>query len=175
MLYTSGMEPLEVDERERARLRELGRAPTAGWWVRDRVEMVLLASDGWSAPSIARHLGVSAPTVRRVVRAFRQHGTEALERKLPGPPANVQHQRKVQQALAALLEQQRTWNSRQLPRALEKHGIHLGPRRVRRYLNVMGARWRRTQMRLTHLQRAHEVESAKRRLVTLKKRPALQE
>ncbi len=34
MLYTSGMEPLEVDEEERARLRELSRAPTAGGWVR---------------------------------------------------------------------------------------------------------------------------------------------
>lgn len=173
MLYTSGMKPLEVDEEERARLRELSRAPTAGWWVRDRVEMVLLACDGWSAPRIARHLGVSAPTVRRVVRAFRQHGTDALERKLPGPPADVQRQRRVQQALVALLEQPRTWNSSQLSRALEEHAIHLGPRQVRRYLNAMGARWRRTQMSLKHLQRAQEVERARRHLVTLKKRPAL--
>jgi transposase len=173
MLYTSGMEPLEVDEKERSRLRELGRAPTVGWWVRDRVEMVLLASDGWSAPSIARHLGVSAPTVRRFVRAFRQHGMEALERKLPGPPANMQNQRRMQQALAVLLEQPRTWNSSQLSRALEGHGIHLGPRQVRRYLNAMGARWRRTQLSLTHMQRTEEVERAKRRLLTLKKRPEL--
>lgn len=173
MLYTSGMKPLEVNETERARLRHLGRAPTVGWWVRDRVEMVLLASDGWSAPRIARHLGVSAATVRRVVRAFRAHGLEALERKLPGPAANEQNQRRVQQALVRLLEQPRTWNSSQLSQALEVHGIHLGPRQVRRYLNAMGARWRRTQLSLRHMQRTEEVERAKRRLLTLKKRPEL--
>jgi putative transposase len=170
MLYTSSMEPLEVDEEERARLRELGRAPTVGWWVRDRVEMVLLAAEGWSAPRIAQHLGVSAQTVRRVVRAFRQHGTDALERKLPGPPPDLQNQFRVRHALAALLEQPRTWTASQLSGALEVHGLHLGPRQVRRYLNAMGASWQRTKMSLTHKQRAEEVARARRRLVTLKKR-----
>jgi transposase len=171
MLYTSGMEPLEVDEEGRARLRELGRAPTASWWVRDRVEIVLLAAEGWSAPRIAQHLEVSASTVRRVVRAFRQHGTDALERRLPGPPPDLQHQRRVQHALAALLEQPRTWTSSQLSQALAEHGLQLGPRQVRRYLNAMGATWRRTKMSLTHRQHANAVAHAKRRLATLKKRP----
>jgi transposase len=75
----------------------------------------------------------------------------------------------VQHALAALLEQPRTWTASQLSRALEVHGLHLGPRQVRRYLHDMGASWQRTKMSLTHKQRLEEVARAGRRLATLKK------
>ncbi|OJT16202.1 hypothetical protein BO221_51110, partial [Archangium sp. Cb G35] len=61
----------------RAQLRKLSRAPDAGWWVRERVDMVLLAAKGWSAPLIAQHLGCSDKTVRRVLRAFEAKGVEA--------------------------------------------------------------------------------------------------
>jgi hypothetical protein len=51
-----------MDSATRERMRELSRALDAGWWVRDRVEMVLLAAEGWSAPLIAQHLGCSDKT-----------------------------------------------------------------------------------------------------------------
>ncbi len=126
----------------RERLRELSRSPDAGWWGHDRVEMVLLAAEGWSAPLIAQHLGCSDKTVRRVLAAFRSTGVDALDRKLRGPAPDFTRQQQVHAALGALLEQQRTWTSGQLARALQNHGVHVGPRQVRRYLASMGARWR---------------------------------
>ncbi|RKH73387.1 helix-turn-helix domain-containing protein [Corallococcus aberystwythensis] len=52
---------------------------------RDRVQMVLLAAEGWRAPRIARHLGVSDKTVRRLLKGWRMQGEQALFKKLPGP------------------------------------------------------------------------------------------
>src|SRR4051812_43736927 len=132
MLHTSGMRPLEVDEADRRRLRALSRAPDAPWWVRDRVEMVLLAGEGWGAVRIAGHLGCHPDTVRRVLRRFRQVGTDALERALPGPAPDFQHQRRVSHALEVLLARPRTWTAAQLSEALLAHGIDLSARQVRR-------------------------------------------
>jgi putative transposase len=39
---------------------------------RDRVEMVLLSAEGWSAPKIAAHLGYCSATVRTVLVTFRR-------------------------------------------------------------------------------------------------------
>jgi transposase len=167
------MRPLGVDKAMRERLRELSRSPDAGWWVRDRVEMVLLAAEGWSAPLIAHHLGCSDKTVRRVLAAFRSTGVDALDRKLRGPAPDFNKQQHVHAALGSLLEQQRTWTSGQLARALENHGVHIGPRQVRRYLASMGANWRRTKMSLAHKQREQDVARARRQLSRLKKTLAL--
>lgn len=60
MLYTSQMRGVMVDDRIRMQLRDRSRAPDVPWWVRDRIEMVLLAAEGWSAPQISHHLGCSA-------------------------------------------------------------------------------------------------------------------
>lgn len=65
MLYTCGMGLLlQVSEAERQRLREVARSADSGWVERERVERVLLAAEGWSAPRIGAHLGWSAATVR---------------------------------------------------------------------------------------------------------------
>lgn len=161
-----------VDEKMRAQLRKLSRAPDAGWWVRERVDMVLLAAKGWSAPLIAQHLGCSDKTVRRMLRAFEAHGVEALERQVRGPAPDVAQRQQVHAALAALLAQPRTWTSGQLALALREHGVQLGARQVRRYLAELGASWQRTKMTLVHKQRGDEVERAHRHLSRLKKRPS---
>lgn len=163
------MKKLGVDEATRERLRELSRSPDAGWWVRERVEMVLLAAEGRTAPAIAQHLGCSDKTVRRVLHAFADRGLDALDRKARGPAPDFQKQHHVQAALASLLERQRTWTSGQLSRALEAHGVHIGPRQVRRYLAGLGAGWRRTKMSLAHKQRPDDVARARARLSRLKK------
>lgn len=160
-----------VDSATRERLRELSRSPEAGWWVRERVEMVLLAAEGQSAPAIARHLGCSDKTVRRVLHAFAQQGPDALDRKARGPAPDFRHQQHVQAALATLLQEGRTWTSGQLAHALQAHGVRLGPRQVRRYLAGMGAGWRRTKMSLAHKQREVDVARARARLSRLKKTP----
>lgn len=155
----------------RAQLRERSRAPDAGWWVRERVDMVLLAAKGWSASLIAQHLGCSDKTVRRVLSAFRIRGVEALERQVRGPPPDQAQRQQVYAALAQLLAQPRTWTSGQLALALRERGVQLGARQVRRYLADLGASWQRTKMTLTHKQREDDVARARRHLSRLKKRP----
>jgi transposase len=170
MLYTCGMGPLlQVSEAERRRLREVARSADAGWVERERVEMVLLAAEGWSAPRIGAHLGWSAATVRRVLRAYVQGGTEALFPALRGRKPDFQHRQCVEAALQALLALPRAWTAAQLSRALEVHGVHLGPRQVRRYLGSMGAGWRCTQLSLAHKQDSAAVAAARRALLRLKK------
>ncbi|NOK19188.1 helix-turn-helix domain-containing protein [Corallococcus carmarthensis] len=59
--------------------------------------MVLLAAEGWSAPHLGAHLGWSAATVRRVLRAALQPRTQqhrARRRRPQGPRdarAQLQH------------------------------------------------------------------------------------
>ncbi|NOJ91703.1 helix-turn-helix domain-containing protein [Corallococcus coralloides] len=139
-----------MDEAVRERRRGISRSEDVDADERDRVQMVLLSAEGWSAPRIARHLGVSDKTVRRVLKGWRVQGEQALFKGLPGPAPDFEHQQRVQQALHGLLEEPRTWSASQLSGALEAHGIHLGPRQVRRYLAAMGAGWRRTKMSLAH-------------------------
>jgi transposase len=174
MLHTSGVKALEVGKAERERLRALARSTDADWVVRDRVDMVLLAAEGWSAPRIGRHLGWSAASVRRVVAAWRARGQDALFRQLPGPVPDVGRTRRIHAALEQLLhDAHRSWTAAQLAVALEKHaGVKLSARQVRRYLADMGATWRRTKMSLAHKQSPSHVAAAHRRLAGLKKKPA---
>ncbi|NOK18300.1 helix-turn-helix domain-containing protein [Corallococcus carmarthensis] len=162
---------LRVSEAERRRLREIARSADAGWVERERVEMVQLAAEGWSAPRIGAHLDWSAATVRRVLRAYVQRGAEALFPALPGRKPDLPHRQAVEAALQSLLALPRAWTAAQLARALEAHGMHLGPRQVRRYLGGMGAGWRRPQLTLEHKQDARSVAAERRALFRLKKSP----
>ncbi len=78
------------------------------------------------------------------------------------------------QVLTDLLAQERTWTSRQLATALAEQNIRLSVRQVRRYLEMMGAGWRRTTNSLRHKQNPVKVARATRVLNNLKKkrRPA---
>jgi AraC-like DNA-binding protein len=114
------MQPLEVDPAMRAQHGKLSRSPDAGWWARERFELVLLAAEGWSAPRIAQHLGCSAKTLRRVLTAFRKQDMDALERKLRGPSPDFARQRHVHAALASLLEQQRSYLQQHPPHPVRK-------------------------------------------------------
>jgi transposase len=136
---------VQVGEDEKARLREASRAEDAPWWFRERIEMVLLSSAGWPPPQIAGHLGWAPETVRRVLKAFAAKGLEGLHRGLPGPEPDIGYQVHVERTLESLLAQSRTWTSSQLSEALTDRGLVLSPRQVRRYLDGMGARWRRTK------------------------------
>jgi transposase len=139
---------------------------------RDRVEMVLLSGAGWSPPRIAAHLHCHAKTVRLVLLRFREQGPAGLRRRRPGPPPDTARRARVTAALDALLVQDRTWTAAQLAAALPAFGITLSARQTRKYLQAMGARWRRTVRTLAHKQDAAKVERAKVVLRSLKKRPA---
>src|SRR5262249_5919092 len=114
------------------RLRHTDLSPTA----RARLEMVLLADAGWSAPRIAAHLGCHPHTARKALHLFAQQGAAGFSRRRPGPPPDQARRQRLTGLLADLLGQERTWTSAQLADALRPHGIDLGTRQVRPYLQL---------------------------------------
>src|SRR5208337_933485 len=159
---------IQLDEATRHELKSLRRQELPPR-VRDRLEMVLLSSVAWSPARIATHLGYCAPTVRSVLKDFLDRGTAALFPRRTGPPPDLQRRQHVTQVLTDLLAQERTWTSRQLATALAEQNIRLSARQVRRYLEMMGAGWRRTTNSLRHKQNPVEVARATRVLNNLKK------
>jgi transposase len=160
---------IHLDDATRSQLNALRRTdlpPPA----RDRIEMVALSDAGWSPPRIAAHLGYHHQTVRNRLRDFAGRGGDALFPGRPGPVPDAERRREVTEALQELLQQERTWTSRQLGEALHERGIDIGPRQVRRYLASLGAGYRRTAMTLKHKQDPATAERAGRVLDTLKKK-----
>lgn len=138
---------------------------------RDRVEMVLLSAAGWSPPRIGRHLGCHPATVRQTLKRFSAEGAAALRWRQPGPPKDAARRQQVCAALDRLLAADRAWTTAQLAEALRAEGIALSTRQTRKYLKLLGARWRRTASTLKHKQDPARVERAGRVLAHLKKSP----
>lgn len=160
-----------LDEATRDELQHLRRTERSPK-VRDRIEMVSLSDAGWSAPKIANRLGYHAQTVRDLLRAFLARGAAALYPSRSGPAPDTERFEQVAAALHELLQGPRTWTSRQLSRVLAERGIELGPRQIRRYLERMGARYRRTAQTLKHKQDPTKAERAGRVLDHLEARAA---
>jgi transposase len=164
---------IHLDEATRDELQSLRRQelpPRA----RDRLEMVTLSSVAWAPARIAAHLGYCTATVPAVLKDFLDRGAAALFPRRTGPPPDLKRRQEVTGVLTELLEQGRTWTSRQLAAALAERGIALSPRQVRRYLGMLKAGWRRTTNSLRHKQDPAKVARAGRVLDPLKKkrRPA---
>jgi transposase len=136
---------------------------------RDRVEMVLLSAAGWGPPAIAQHLGYHAATVRTALKRFATGGLSGLWHQRPGPPPDTARREQVTAALDRLLDQPRTWTAPQLAHALQEEGIALSTRQTRRYLQAMGAKWRRTVRSLRHKQDPTKVARAQAHLAMLGK------
>jgi len=154
---------------QRAAVQAARRDPTFTPAERDRVEMIVLSAAGWSPPAIAQHLGYCTATVRTVLKAFVGTGVAGLRRQRTGPPQDVARREQVTAALDRLLAQPRTWTAAQLAVALPEEGIRLSTRQTRKYLQALGARWRRTVRSLHHKQDPARVERAERVLAHLKK------
>jgi putative transposase len=127
---------------------------------------------GWSPPAIAQQLGYHATTVRTALKRFAAQGLPGLWHRRPGPPPDTLRCEQVTSALDRLLDQPRTWTAAQLAQALRAEGLRLSTRQTRRYLQAMGAKWRRTVRSLRHKQDPAKVERAKGVLAMLgKERP----
>jgi transposase len=161
---------LTLTSDESAAVQALRRDATLTPAERDRVEMVCLSAAGWSPPRIAAHLTYNPATVRRVLKQFDQAGATSLRRRPPGPPPDAARRERVEAALGALLDQDRTWTAAQLAAALRDVGIDLSTRQTRKYLSRIAA-WRRTVHTLKHKQDPAKVERAKAVLGSLKKKP----
>jgi transposase len=145
------------------------RDPTLTPLERDRIEMILLSARGWRPPAIAQQLAYHAATVRHALKAYLAQGLAGLRHQRPGPPPDTVRREQVTQALDRLLNQPRTWTAAQLAQALRAEGITLSTRQTRRYLQAMGAKWRRTVRSLRHKQDPAKVERAKGVLAMLGK------
>ena len=161
---------LRLTPDQRAAVQALRRDRTLTPAERDRVEMVCLADAGWGAPAIAAHLKYNPVTVRRLLKRFPDSGVAGLRRKPPGPPPDAARRERVEAALGALLDQDRTWTAAQLAAALADADIRLSARQTRKYLGRLAA-WRRTARTLRHKQDPAKAERAKQVLGSLKKRP----
>ena len=155
---------------ECAAVQALRRDATLTPAERDRVEMVSLSAAGWSPPRIAAHLTYNPATVRRVLKQFGQTGATSLRRRPPGPPPDAARRARIEAALGALLDRDRTWTAAQLAAALGDGGIHLSTRQTRKYLSRIAA-WRRTVQTLRYKQDPVKAERAKAVLGSLKKKP----
>ena len=149
----------------RALRRDRTRRPAE----RDRVEMALLSAAGGSPPQIGRHRDCHPATVRQTLQRFATDGTTALRGRQPGPPRDPARRQQVCAALDRLLDADRTWTAAQLAGALRADGITLSTRPTRKYLKLLGARWRRTVRTLQHRQDPARVGRAQRVLANLKK------
>src|SRR5262249_5996867 len=148
------------------RLRHTDLSPTA----RDRLEMVLLADAGWSAPRIAAHLGCHPHTAREALHLFAQQGAAGFSRRRPGPPPDQARRQRLTGLLADLPGRERPGTPAKRADALRPQGIDRGPRQVRRYLKLLQAGYRRTASTLQHKQDGPKVERAKTVLGSLKKK-----
>ena len=162
---------LTLTPEQRAAVQTLRQDRTLRPAERDRVEMVLLSAAGWSPPRIGRYLDCHPATVRQTLKRFAADGTAALRWRQPGPPKDTARRQQVCAALDRLLGQERTWTAAQLAAALRSDGIALSTRQTRKYLKLLGARWRRTVPTLQHKQDPVRVAQARRVLTSLKKSP----
>jgi transposase len=157
-----------LTDSQRAELQSLRRSdlPAVS---RDRLEMVLMSSAGWSPPRIAAHLGRHPHTVRSALKGFGDRGTAAFSPDKPGPDPDHDRRATVTGELSELLGQDRTWTAQQLADALGPD-IGIGHRQTRRYLALLKAGYRRTAQTVGHRQDPKKVERAASVLTGLKKK-----
>lgn len=125
---------------------------------RDRVEVILRSQQGESLRGLAADLEYSYETVRLWLQAWRVQGLDCVRHRPTGPPPDHARRRQVTAA--------------QLAQALAaEHQIQLSARQCRKYLQAMGATWRRTQASLQHQQDPQRVAQARAELQALTKSP----
>src|SRR5438552_17997186 len=99
---------VQLDEAQRAELQSLRRSPLPPR-SRERLEAVLLADAGWSAPRIAAHLGRDPQTVRALLRDFAARGVPALSPRPTGPAPDAARRGRALGPVRGLPARPRGW------------------------------------------------------------------
>jgi transposase len=134
-----------------ARLRELETNPVVPFKVRRRAQAVRLAAQGWTAPRIARHLGLDRTTLHRDLRRWLERGIEGLGQRSyledgKPPGARPRWTPAMSAFLGELLAGEEAWTAPRLLEALERRFfVTFHPGTVRRKLLEMGYQWKRTR------------------------------
>jgi transposase len=161
---------VHLTEAQRAELHRRTHAPGVAPRTRDRLEMVRLASTGFSVPRIAALLGISEPRVRHWIQRFLTDGFDVLpDQPHQGRPSALTPA--IRTALAAELQNgDRTWNARQIADwVADQHGVRLSPRHLARLLQRARLSYKRTNRSLKHKQNAPQVATKQADLETLEK------
>ena len=159
---------------QRQALQALRRDPTLRPRERDRVEGLLLSDRGLKVPALADHLACCQNTVRSLLHRFAAEGVACVREQPRGVRPNRARRQQIEEALDRLLQRRQVWSSATLAVALAaEEGLHLKPRTVRKYLQGMGARWRRTHATLRHRQDPEQAAAAQGQLADFKKKPWL--
>lgn len=142
---------ISLDEKEKSELRDLRRKHAD--YRSERALMVLLNSDGETAPKIARKLNRNPHTVRTVLRRYIERGVDGLRRRRsPGRPAVVGN--KAKPILEEILQKtpqdykhpQQCWTKELLIEVCEKEfGVRISKRSMVRVLHAAGYSWKRPQ------------------------------
>ncbi len=83
--------------------------------------------------------------MRTLLHRFAAEGVACVRDQPRGVRPDLPRRQRIEAALERLLQRRQVWSSATLAVALaEEEDIHLKPRTVRKYLQGMGARWRRT-------------------------------
>jgi transposase len=134
---------IHLTPEEDARLRELETNPVVPFKVRRRAQAVRLAAQGWTAPRIARHLGLDRTTLHRDLRRWLERGIEGLEAIGKPPGARPRWTPAMSAFLGELLAGEEAWTAPRLLEALERRFfVTFHPGTVRRKLLEMGYRWK---------------------------------
>lgn len=141
------LRPLTTEERKE--LEQLSRSQSAEHRLVERARIILSADSGEKAPSIARRIGVTPPTVYSRLKRFQTEGVAALHdmEKTGRQPTYSEGERGVMIAVArthpdALDLPFGYWSLDRLVDYLSnKHGIGISRVQLSRILKAEGLRW----------------------------------
>ena len=159
-----------LTEEQVGELTRRRRDPKTKPRVQHRLEMVRLASLGWSIPQIARHCHLTESRVRHWIKAFLSEGFDALADKGGvgvKPRLTAEMLEQIHQMTAS---DGRTWTAGQVNAWLqEKHGFVLNERYLAEVLRKSRLSYKRTTRTVRHKQKPEQVADRKADLETLKK------
>ena len=162
---------VRLTDAEQQELQRRAHQPAVKARTRDRLEMVRLSHAGWSAPRIARHLGVCEQRVRHWLKTFLRAGFDALpDRPHPGQQSALTAAK--EEAIREKLRQEpRTWTAGQLTEWVAEHlKVRLSADRLARRLKRARITYKRSSRSVKHKQKPEEVAAQKREMAAQEKR-----
>ena len=142
-----------LTEQDAGALERLAHSRTASHRLVQRAQIIWASAHGETVPAIARQVGLSAFRVRAWIHRFNRHGLEGLA-DMPRSGRPRQHDEAVRGTVIALARTKprrlglpfALWTLARLRQALqERHGLHVTPATIWKWLKAEGLVWRRQQ------------------------------
>ena len=143
--------PLTAQEADA--VKRCASSRTAPHRVVQRAQIIWARVQGESVPAIARHVGLSAFRVRAWLHRFNRHGLAGLA-DAPRSGRPCRHDETARSMVIALARTKpqslghpcALWTLARLQQALqERHGLHVTPATIWKWLQAEGLHWKRQQ------------------------------